>query len=279
MCKYLYINVLLILFLVNKTGFAQVPENQLKFADSLFKAQNYFDAITEYKRLLFFDGNNEYDFSANYKIALAYKFGAKYGSAINYFRIASNYAKLPEQKFNIELMIVRTNILRGTENVALQMLDDLMKQAGTVSKKKEIYYWRGWAYMFKDDWENASKSFAQINPNHKLKLLCDKVNDEKYSVTFAKVISYILPGFGQFYTGHYLSGLLSLGWNVLWGYTTVNAFASDRIFDGLVIANLLWFRFYRGNFQNAEKFAKQENLKITNKALYKIQTEYRGLKP
>jgi len=84
---------------------------------------------------------------------------------------------------------------------------------------------------------------------------------------------------GQFYTGEYVSGLISLGWNVLWGYLTINAINEDRIFDGFMIGTLLWYRFYNGNLQNAEKFAKQKNLEKSNSALRYLQNKYKGNKP
>ena len=109
--------------------------------------------------------------------------------------------------------------------------------------------------------------------------MADNIDEELYSVSFAKTISYIIPGAGQIYTGEYISGLLSLGWNVLWGYLTIRSFIDERIFDGIVIANFLWLRFYRGNFQNAEKFAEEKNLIISNKGLEYLQYEYSGRKP
>jgi TM2 domain-containing membrane protein YozV len=133
--------------------------------------------------------------------------------------------------------------------------------------------------MFADDWKSASESFAKINSYHELKLLCDRVEKEKVSVTFAKVISYILPGAGQFYTGHYLSGTMSLGYSVLFGYLTINAFIEDRVFDGAAIGALLWLRFYRGNVQNAEEFAEEKNIVAANKALRYLQNNYQGNKP
>ena len=47
----------------------------------------------------------------------------------------------------------------------------------------------------------------------------------------------------------------------------------------LVIGNFLWLRFYIGNLQNAEKFVEEENLKISNKALFRLQHEFEGMKP
>ena len=100
-----------------------------------------------------------------------------------------------------------------------------------------------------------------------------------YSVNFAKIFSMIIPGAGQFYTGEYLSGFLSLGWNVLWGYLTIKSFIDDRVFDGIMIGSFLWFRFYNGNIYNAKKFAKEKNLIISNKALFYLQNGYEGEKP
>jgi hypothetical protein len=105
------------------------------------------------------------------------------------------------------------------------------------------------------------------------------VINDKYSVNFAKIISYILPGAGQIYTGNYVSGLLSLSWNILLGYFTINAFMEDRAFDGVVIGSLLWLRFYRGNIQNAVDFAVEKNSEISNRALEKIQKDFKGIKP
>jgi hypothetical protein len=76
-----------------------------------------------------------------------------------------------------------------------------------------------------------------------------------------------------------LSGTLSLGWNILFGYLTINAIVEDRIFDALIIGNFLWLRFYSGNIQNAEKFAVQKNLQISNKALEYLENQYKGEKP
>jgi hypothetical protein len=65
----------------------------------------------------------------------------------------------------------------------------------------------------------------------------------------------------------------------LWGYTTITAFQANRIFDGIMVADLLWLRFYNGNNQNAEKFAIEKNLEISNNALIYLQNVYQGEKP
>ncbi len=274
--KYITATILLISF----ASFAQNAfDGQFDFAKKLYNYEDYFDTVTELKRLLFFDENNKYNYEANLLIGKSYKQGAKFSDAIRYLTLAEINAENIDELYETRIEIIRINILRKTTRRAFKLLDSLRSDKRFIDRKDEIKYWRGWAYMFADDWEQAAQTFAEIDTNHVLKTLAEEVDDDWYSVSFAKTISYIIPGAGQIYTGEYISGLLSLGWNVLWGYLTIKAFIAERIFDGIVIANFLWLRFYRGNLQNAENFALEKNLVRSNRALNYLQFEYDGLKP
>lgn len=261
------------------TIFAQDLSIQKKFADSLFKAEQYFDAITEYKRLMFFDTTKTYAFICNFNIGKCYKAGGKFDDAIKYFSMADIIAKNPDDKYQAKIEIIKSNLLRQTTERALQILYEMENSNEYYEKLDSLNYWRGWAYIFRDDWERAKYYFEKFQPGHELAKISDKVIKEKYSVTFAKVFSYIVPGAGQIYTGNYLSGIMSFGYNILFGLLTAKAFSQDRIFDGIVIGGLLWLRFYRGNIQNAEKFAIEKNISISNKVLNYLQYEYKGDKP
>lgn len=251
---------------------------QLQLADSLFKSQNYFDAITEYKRLLFFDSLNHSRFYSNYQIGLCYKNGAKYSDAIRYFVLAEINATNDEELFNSKIQQARTNILRRTISRAEKILSEMENDKRFEQNKNEIKYWRGWSFIFSDKWDGAHSIFSEIGETN-LAQICLNTHDKLYSIEFAKYSSMIIPGLGQIYTGEYLSGLLSLAWNVFAGYLTITAFNQERIFDGIMTANLLWFRFYRGNFQNAEKFAEEKNTRIINETLFYLQNEFNGIKP
>lgn len=252
---------------------------QLDYANTLFSTRQYYDAITEYKRLLFYDSSKTYTYLANFQIGMCYKAGAKFDDAIKYFSLADLNSANDDESYASQIEIVRSNILRKTTSRALQILDQLELKFSEKEKIDSLNYWRGWCYIFDDDWKKASGYFAKINYYNELKILCDRVEKEKVSVTFATVISYILPGAGQLYTGNILSGMLSLGWNVFTGYLTINAFNADRVFDGIALLTLLWQRFYRGNVQNAERFAIEKNIDVANKTLIYLQKEYRGIKP
>jgi hypothetical protein len=269
----------IVLFISHATFAQNSFDAQFNFAKKLYSDEKYFDTVTELKRLLFFDENSEYNNEANMLIGKSYKQGAKFSDAIRYLTLAEINAKNVIELYETRIEIIRINILRRTTRRAIKLLDSLEADERFTDMKDEMKYWRGWAYMFADDWEQAAQTFAEIDSNHVLKTLAEEVHEDLYSVSFAKTISYIIPGAGQIYTGEYISGLLSLGWNVLWGYLTIKAFIAARIFDGIVIANFLWLRFYRGNLQNAENFAMEKNLVRSNRALNYLQFEYDGLKP
>ncbi len=272
--------IIFIVIFIQSTLFAQNSfDEQFNLANKLYSNENYFDTVTELKRLLFFNSNSEYIYSAYETIGKSYKQGAKFSDAIRYFTLAEINAQSVDEIYNSRIEIIRVNILRRTTDRAFKLLDSLEADIRFNKNNNEINYWRGWAFIFANDWENAAATFAGIDSTDKLTVLAKEVNDDLYSVSFAKTISYIIPGAGQIYTGEYISGLLSLGWNVLWGYLTIKSFIDERIFDGIVIANFLWLRFYRGNLQNAEKFAMEKNLIISNKAMNYLQFEFNGLKP
>lgn len=252
---------------------------QFDHASNLFSQKQYFDAITEFKRLLFFDSAKSFQYQVNFKIGESYKAGAKFDEAIRYFSVAELNAQNEDELFETKSQIIRTNILRRTIGRAIQLCDELEKDNRFKNKIEIINYWRGWAFIFADDWKSAAKTFTLINPTHELKLLSERTEKAKVSVTFAKVISYILPGAGAIYSGKFLSGLISLGWNTLAGYWTINSFIENRAFDGIVTGELVWLRFYRGAIQNAEDLAIEKNLEIANKSLRFLQNEYKGIKP
>jgi tetratricopeptide (TPR) repeat protein len=254
-------------------------DEQLTKAKTLYSHEEYFSSITELKRLIFFDSNKKYSYTANELIGECYKKGGKFSDALNYFTRAEIATTIPGEIYNCRINMIKINILRRTTGRALSLIDALEKDPRFTMKKEEINYWKGWAYIFSDEWDKASDQFGRISPESELKRFCDSIDNQKYSVIKAKLLSYFVPGAGQIYTGNYLSGILSLGWNILWGYTTITAFQANRIFDGIMVADLLWLRFYNGNNQNAEKFAIEKNLEISNNALIYLQNVYQGEKP
>lgn len=139
-------------------------------------------------------------------------------------------------------------------------------------------YWKSWALMRIGDFKGAAECLR--DPAYaELYSYCLRVDRRKYYVTFAGVISYILPGACGLYSGRYFEGGMSLAWNALSAYFSLGAFARGRPLEGSLLAGLLWARFYRGNLQNSRKYEKEEKLKILNESLEYLRNNYKGQKP
>lgn len=272
------VSILTVIF-VSCSSAQNVSENQFELAKKLMENKHYFDAITEFKRLIFFK-QDSIDLHLSYSlIGDCYKAGAKFDESIYYYTLSEINSITSGQIYEAQIKIIRSNILRRTTNRALTLLDSLEANQKYSDKITEINYWQGWAFIFSDDWQAACDEFSKVDSAKQLEEFCRLTDNNLYSVPLVKAMSFVLPGLGQFYTGNYVSGIISLGWNFLWGYTAIKAFAADRIFDGVMVSNFLWLRFYRGNFENAEKFAVADNLIETNNALKWLQNEFTGTKP
>lgn len=240
--------------------------NQKEYADSLYLSQNYFDAIKEYKRLIFFDRENLFTYYSYSQIAKCYKYGGKFEDSYNYFSLALSVANSHKEVFDSKIEICRLNIIQKKIKNAHRILDELEKDSLFNYFINQIKFWRAWTFYFEMNFEKAHNLFDELGKKE-LSEQAKKLSKESYSVEKAKILSMILPGAGQFYTNNYLSGLGSFAWNLLSGYLTIKAFSNERIFDGIILSNFLWLRFYKGNLENAEKFAYQKNEELFNSSL------------
>ncbi len=261
------IKILILFFILTKISFTQSDLlNQKEYADSLYLSQNYFDAIKEYKRLIFFDKENSFTYYSYSQIAKSYKYGGKFEDSYNYFSLALSVANSYKEVFDSKIEICRLNIIQKKIKNTHRILDELEKDSLFDDFKNQIKFWRAWTFYFEMNFEKAHNLFDKLGKKD-LSEQAKKLSEESYSVEKAKILSMILPGAGQFYTNNYLSGFGSFAWNLLSGYLTINAFSNERIFDGIILSNFLWLRFYKGNLENAENFANQKNEELFNSSL------------
>ncbi|MCF8266516.1 MAG: hypothetical protein K9I69_00445 [Ignavibacteriales bacterium] len=248
-------------------------------ADSLFRNAKYYDAVTEYKRLLFFDPDKKNHVKYLVNIGDSYSFGKFYHKSLAYYNKALDLQIETSIETDISYRIYAVLLKIGDFTAAENLIADLEKKTVYGPAMDSLYYWRGWGNIYQYKWFEAAKEFNKISPGHELSRYCRGVNESLLSVELVKIMSFIIPGSGQIYSGNYFSGIASFGWTALWGYNMIDAFAENRIFDGLVIGDLLFLRFYRGNIQNAGRFAEEKNLNISENALLYLLSNYEGIKP
>ncbi len=161
--------LIIVLFVKSNYNYSQSLDlsNQFEIAQNLFAKEQYYDAITEFKRLLFFDDDNEYTFLANFMIGKSYKMGAKFSDAIIYFTKAEIAAENNEDIYKTKIEKIRCNILRRTTENAKHLLNEVETDGRFKNKIDSINYWRGWADIFSDNWEQASKDIENSKIGYK----------------------------------------------------------------------------------------------------------------
>lgn len=252
---------------------------QLQYAQGLLQSGNPYDAVTECERLLFFDQSGRFTRQALILQAEAYTQGGKYRDAARSLEKALPASQGIDELRETQFALISTYLLSRNMPAAYRVLDAMSQNQQNQAILPRVYYWYGWSKIFDDQWEEAAGYFARCDSAKYLKNFCLDVHNKKYPVSFIKLISLVLPGSGSIYTGHYLSGALSLGWNALFGYLTVHALQQQRVLDALLIGDLLLLRFYTGSIDNAEKYAIDKNNEIHTNALHFLETDFQGAKP
>lgn len=271
---------LLLLLFFPCTTLPQNPESQLEYADSLKISGNYFQAVTEYKRLLFFDESRSHKYHANLSIADCYKAGGFLANAGRYYQTAVRESKNPDEAFRASVEYARILILKKRNADAADRLNLLKKSYKKTDQYEELNFWLGWAYFFDRDIENAGAYFDSAGARGAvIRSYLTRYNDESYNETLAQVLSYIIPGSGQIYTGEYISGMISMAWAAAGLYWSINSFIEERVLDSFFNGYFVFLRFYAGNLQNSKKFAIEKNNILLNSYLKEIENNYKGLLP
>lgn len=262
-------------------------EKHLKFADSLFNNEDYFNAITEYKRLIFLFPTKENQFIGNYKIALSYKAGGFFDLAENYLHNSLKYASNTERIFSIKIELLKLYILKNDIDKINLILQELISRKDFVKYNQEIKYWMAISLIFSKDYSKASQILKELNKSENdfkrysvdLITMIDSVNFEVKNENTFKFASAILPGMGQILLGKYLEGIFTFLWNVFWLGLSIQQFNIGHSLEGITILVLPFFRFYLGNIENTEKLVQEHN-NVQHKNLLKyLQEKYKGPKP
>jgi len=178
-------------------------EDQLSFANHLFEEEDYFRAITEYKRFIFLSQNQEKRQLAQKRIFSSYKKANRYTDALNYLNEIHNemFTTMESGKLCLltgEYRKARMYFQRNNSDTAKILL--------------------GWSYMKEADWKKSKTQFfmATNDPNIQsvasiLLQYSDKAEAEirQKNVSLSALLSTVIPGAGRFYTNRPGDGLFS----------------------------------------------------------------------
>ena len=241
------------------------PESQFRFAEQYFEKGEYYRAIGEYERFIYFFPDSPRVELVQYKIGLCYLEGERYPQAIEAFETVIDEYQDSEYALKSYLGKSKAYVLLGRYDTALTSLNNLITIAPDQRIRDEAYYQKGWVYLEMGLWKRARESFEEISDQNRDRYPIENLAHEietktplkQKNPTAAGVLA-IVPGAGHLYCERPRDALISFLLNGALIYAAYEAFDEDLEGLGAVIT-FFELGFYAGNIYSAVSSAHKYN--------------------
>jgi tetratricopeptide (TPR) repeat protein len=284
MLKVCLLVMCVLLMLLSQVELA-LSDEVLSLADRLMELGSYDEAITEYKRFIFFNPKGEDTGCALHRMGLAYRAGYNWQEAIDAFRASILAAE--DSRVADERRIVLATTLIASGNYSLARLELL--RVSESSERPSLYlkslYFGGVACLYMFDWDAAREAFGgfyslraglrseptgrTMERAKEIESILFQVRRSYKSVRLARSLSTIFPGLGQIYAGDWRDGLNALALNGLTVALLANAICRRDYRDAVLISSIS-IRYYMGNIYHAGMDVRKYNESLDRRNAAKI---------
>lgn len=255
-------------------------EKTFDYAVDRFNQKDYYNAITEFERYIFFGTNKTNITKSKYMIGLCYLRGGNYKKAQEYFQSFLNYnGELQEEAY---IRLADINFLSELEKVKIHNSYDYepvyFYDEGYKKYLKEYKFGKYYdeAYLkliivnlLNLNYTEAKKLIKDYNTDEKiignLKFKIDEINKiRSKSKSLAVILSIFFPGMGQVYAGEVKEGLIAFLVNVSVASFAIYSYKNYSKLLG-VLAGYYELSFYLGNIKNSINAVEKYNENSKNK--------------
>jgi tetratricopeptide (TPR) repeat protein len=277
-------------FLVTPTNYTMSASNSsdsvgeagrlFRFAETLRAEGDYDRAITEYRRLLFYFPDSEFQNSAFKAIFYCYYESQNYLTAIHWGQdiLARGMNSIEDNE--LRLFLGASYFKLGNFSLARNYFAEVISTDEGVFREKS-YLLQGLAFAKEAHWDYAQKCFAGVTSDSELYEAaqeCAKLAQEGKKLTLknptAAGILAIIPGLGYLYDGYEQTALAAFIVNGLFIWATVEAFRKDNESLGTMLS-VLSFGWYAGNVYGSVLSAHRRNIKLKNDLLVKFDVGFK----
>lgn len=250
---------------------ATANEDPMTIGNEFFALENYDAAITEYKRFLFFHGDDTQAAETYHRIGLAYRAQGLWQNAIVAMRNAMLQASTLKEKSEYQLDLAVILIAAKNYDLARLELIKVMLRNADVQQTRRSYFLQAVANIYQYRWEEAREATKNYTEDEILDKLFDEAeNLQQKNKLLAKVLSAVIPGTGQIYAGKWRSGINALILNGVLGYVAVDTVLEGKYIDAALWSYFIFQRYYRGNLYRAGKAVEEFNEDSSHQAAEKI---------
>jgi len=271
--RYLSLSVLIVFsHLTSNTLCAQNFDETINIADNQLKYGEVSLALKTYQRALFFSEGrrNLYLFT---QIAEISYLKNDYETARNYYGLAYNQTENDTLKTELLFKKASCQMLNGNFQLALIELFSVNDSSDFIQKRLDFYL--GTCYFGLEDFNRALTYFescVELSDRKELSSLFSGNKLYSPSPKKARIMSMILPGLGQTYSGDLKSGLNSI---VLTSGLIALAVHIGKLYSPVdaILAVMPWFqRYYTGGYAKADEIAASKRQLKRNETYTKILT-------
>ncbi len=277
----LRIFTLIISLFLSSAAQSQSIDGTLEFANSQYSKGNYEQAISAYRRVLFFDSTGQFSDRSYYRLAQCYLAASSLKKSVYYYDLAYAATNSDSIKQSVVFDKAHLYILAGQPNYALMELASLGNVLPPSYEQQRSFY-SGLIYFMNEKFDKSYKSFSNAldsNSFHKhivLDSLFQELEDvNRLNPKLARYLSLGLPGLGQLYAGYPVeaanSFLISAAFWGLYFYTLQQYTLLDAL-----LSVYPWFqRYYIGGHFRAGDLTEKKKLNRRNLILIEIVEIYK----
>jgi tetratricopeptide (TPR) repeat protein len=258
----------------------------ITFAEHLMHEGEYFRAITEYRRFLFYYPDEPRRAMVHFRIGLALYHGESYGEALQTFREVTQH--YPHTAYGKQAWLWQGESLarQGQYTAAEELYTEITSRFPRDAIGHQARYQRAWTLLYRRQWRDAAAQFQQVAPESTLyqsaQFLAQAVLEGERlptkSPVLAGILSGLLPGSGQLYNGRLGDALLAFFLNGLFIAGVVEA---EHSHTHAVAGVLSFFEagWYAGNVYGAVNGAQKYNRYTTETFLRNLDNRFRFVPP
>ncbi|MCD4656568.1 MAG: hypothetical protein K8S87_03385 [Planctomycetes bacterium] len=270
-------------------------EKAFFFALQLYVAQEYYRAVTEFMRFVSYFDDSSLIPVVHFFVGECYRAAGNYPNAVFFYVKAKDFGTKSSQSYNLEQLadfnIVLCLIFQEKyEQAKSQILNLTEKSDSTIDKNEKIMNFLG-RYLnlvllvAEKKYFEAASMITEFKPQKLvettgLKLYADDLHKfedlSTRNVALSVIMSTMVPGLGQLYTGRVLEALTSILLTGVFSYIAYEAFSENQEVLGAV-SSFLAASFYLANIYNsansAISFNENRKIEFYNRLMNKLDSD------
>ena len=259
-------------------------KDDFDFAVDLYNNNDYYRAISEFTRYLYYNPGSKRADDASLYIARSYYRAGQYRTLLQ--EVPELKKKVQKQHIieEIDLVMARNYLYLGDYSFSSKIFNTLKKTGQNNKIKEKAAYDLVWVSIFKNDWNDATMRLNEFTAQYENSEFLDEARLLKtdlqagkdftsLSPPLAGLLSTLLPGMGQIYTKRIGDGLVALGFISLltYGVYYYDKNGPEGMFYGFAVLDIV---FYLGNIYTAVNSAQKYNRNFNDQLKQTIIDHY-----